>query len=112
MLIKSNTNSIPYFRRRHSSTQVGMEFYRQCSSLNLTLVTEYSIDNCRFDAVLVKDSRIILIIEFKSSKRNVDRTRSKQCSKYLSYGVDVLYVTHIDEVHRASLIALEYWNKF
>jgi hypothetical protein len=111
MLVQTNSSTIPFKYRKTSSVQVGMEFYRKCTNKGMHLYVEYRVGTSRFDAVLVKNNQVILIIEFKNSKKKVPNPNTRQFQKYTSHGVDVLYVMDMQSVDSAVSVALDYWNK-
>ncbi len=67
-------------------------FYSECTKNKIFCQLEYVHDNCRFDAVIVYQGKIIYIIEFKRgiARRNDKAIReSNQIDKYARYGVPV-----------------------
>ena len=115
MLFKVESSSIEYTKNKIPSAQIGAEFYHKCRQVDIDLHMEYRLDKSRFDCVMVKNGRIILIIEFKSKKiKNSKKvkTSGSQYTKYSQYGIDILYVNHMDCINDCVNTAKNVWNLF
>lgn len=93
-----------FINRKLNSANVQAEFYRRCVENNIFCVLEYKHEKCRFDAIIVRDSRIIFIIEVKNYRRpKPDAPNTKQLQKYAVYGVPVILIRTIHDVEPAIL---------
>ena len=58
--------------RFSSATTVQCEVYRQLSNLGIEAEAEYKVNGSRFDLVVIKNGRIIAIIETKKHTQGQD----------------------------------------
>jgi Holliday junction resolvase-like predicted endonuclease len=64
------------------------EIYRQCKALQIECYLEYRHLNCRFDVVIVKENKIVGIIEVKKGHHQTTKKKLKaQKEKYAIFGM-------------------------
>jgi hypothetical protein len=113
LLVKVNNKNIEIGDIKANEAQIGAEFYYQCKLLKLGIYMEFIHENCRFDAVLVRNNKIILIVEFKNNSPDNEfwiNKQGRQFRKYSKYGVDILYITNYSQIKEAVEVAEQYWH--
>lgn len=80
-----------------SATTVQCEVYRQLSNLGIEVLAEYKSYGSRFDLVVIKDGKIVAIIETKKYAKP-GPNRGKQYEKYKSYGIPLIYTRGMEQV--------------
>jgi hypothetical protein len=80
-----------------------IEFQRKCRAANLTCEIEYAakgVDkDCRFDAVILRDGELAVILEFKKYIGREPRTDTKQLERYGSFGVPIFLIKRDDDLN-------------
>lgn len=85
---------------RISEANIQAEFYHQCKLATVKCYLEYTLDNCRFDAIIYNESNeIVFIVEFKSYKTfKPEITSTKQIEKYKKHGIQIIMISRIEHV--------------
>lgn len=99
-----NNNSMKFIRpNKMPEANIQAEIYRLCRNEGINICLEYTFNNCRFDAVIIKNGEIIAIVETKSRKKvNHKRLlKTKQLLKYLSFGIPVILCASWNEIESA-----------
>ena len=115
LLLKIDNKSIEISNIKLTEAQIGAEFYHQCKLLNIGVYMEHVHENCRFDAVLIKNNKIILIVEFKNRSLGKElwiNKEGRQFRKYSKYGVDIMYITNFSQIKEQVKIAKQYWDSY
>jgi hypothetical protein len=93
--------------RKLPEANIQAELYHRCKTAGISVLLEYSVKRqdgkkCRFDAVLLKGTEIVGIIEVKSYKNPARQpnANTKQMAKYREFGVPVYLVTHMNHLHK------------
>lgn len=90
-----------FLPRRDSEENLKYRFARACETYGLKFYMDYpsrwnEAPGCRFDLVIYDGKYIKALIEIKKLSKNPARgekwKRSRQCQKYLSFGVPVYLV--------------------
>lgn len=98
--------------KRMPEANIQAEIYRYCRNNNISICLEYKKDNCRFDAVIIKNEKIIAIVETKSRK-NIDHDRVKrtlQYRKYKKYNVPIILCLHWSEIEKTCQTIANMYN--
>jgi len=93
--------SLPYTQaRKMNSANIQAELYRRCYMAGLECILEHRHDKSRFDAIIVKDGEIKVIIEVKNHRRDYGEKsiNTKQLQKYRSYGVPVMLIRGMSDL--------------
>lgn len=80
----------------HNATTVQCEMYRKLINNGIPVEVEYKIKGSRFDLIVVKNGKVIAIVETKKATKN--HKLGKQYKKYSSYGVPLFYVRGMIQV--------------
>lgn len=101
--VKKTKHDITDFRpptHRVAESNITAECYHQLRLIGITPYLEYKFEKCRFNMVIHEDSKILIIIEFRSrSEKYKDKNRlTKQFYKYAQYGIPVLYCKHPSQI--------------
>ena len=79
--------------KREHKDNLKIELASSLSKSSIFMHLEYKHKNCRFDGVIVRNNKILAIIEIKNWSESRALTRSKkpsdQLNKYLKFGVPV-----------------------
>ena len=87
--------------KRLPEANIQAEIYHQCRLLGINCILEYKVPRSRFDICIIKDDKIVLIIETKSHKINHQTLVppiNKQMKKYQWWKVPILYCGHMEQV--------------
>lgn len=82
-----------------SATTVQCEVYRQLTNLGIRVEAEYKCNGSRFDLIVIRDGKIVAIIETKKRYVKPGPPREgRQFKKYSTYGVPLLYTIGLEQV--------------
>ena len=86
--------------RKHEDN-IRAQLVKKCGKEGIHIVLEYGYENCRFDAVVIRNNEVLAIIEVKNWEDN--KTASKktakipvQFEKYLKFGIPVYILWHFE----------------
>jgi DNA-binding MurR/RpiR family transcriptional regulator len=86
---------------RITEANIQAEFYHQCRLKGVECYLEYKHEQSRFDAIIIKNNDVVLIVEFKSYKTDKKgKTKTKQLDKYRQYGIPVLLITRMNQIEQ------------
>ncbi len=91
-------------KQRKHEDNLKAELNKWAIQSNLFLHLEYTHEDCRFDAVLVREDEVLAIIEVKNweeaQARHTEKTPSDQLEKYQGFGLPVFVLWHISGTKR------------
>ncbi len=90
--------------RKHEDN-LKVELFVTCKHEGIKLELEYGYKNCRFDGVVVRQGRILAIVEIKNwtiqqAMKN-KRDLPEQLKKYRKFGIPVLVLWSFNGIYRA-----------
>lgn len=104
---KDLLKSIP-FKPKNSTTEANIqaELYHRLKILNINSYLEYTVDDCRFDIVVLDNKRenILLIIECKKEEIKQTNSKTDQLIKYRRYNIPIMVVSCDKEIDKATEI--------
>lgn len=101
---------IPFLYNKISEATIQGELYHKLRKEGITCYLEYKYEDCRFDCVIIVGSKVYMIIECKSYKRDSKKpiTNTKQYKKYSKYGIPVLYCVRWTDISKTVLSVKTY----
>lgn len=91
-------------KQRKHEDNLKMELKKWANQSNLFLHLEYTHEDCRFDAVLIREDEVLAIIEVKNCTEAqalcMENTPSDQLVKYQKFGLPVFVLWHFNGTKR------------
>lgn len=92
----------------NTEEKVRIEFCKLLEDWGVEYATEYLLDDCRFDVVILFHNKIVGIIEIKKKETKASKlyTKSKQIQKYEKYNIPVFLLRGMKDLKRGLEFAI------